>query len=146
MGKMGRDFLYQLYSLEQNEVDAFVTIGRDNLLHHIQADILELQDSSDPLALDASNRIVIEPKDNSFTLHLAHSVMREVEILHDNLLAMFANDKTLTPKDIIVMMPNIDLYAPYVQAVFASVERNVANSRYFLLQFQMSVHNKKILF
>lgn len=124
MGKMGRDFLYQLYSLEQQEVDAFVDINRDSLLHHIQADILELQDSSLPLALDASERTVIDKEDQSLSVHLAHSVMREVEILHDNLLAMFESDKSLTPKDIIVMVPNIDLYAPYVQAVFASVEKN----------------------
>jgi len=124
MGKMGRDFLYQLYSLEQQEVDAFVDINRDSLLHHIQADILDLQDSSLPLTLDPSERILIDKDDQSLSLHPAHSVMREVEILHDNLLAMFAADNSLTPKDIIVMVPNIDLYAPYVQAVFASVEYN----------------------
>ena len=122
MGKMGRDFLYQLYSLNQQEVDAFVEIERDNLLHHLQADILALQDSSSPLSLTACERTVIDADDHSLTIHLAHSVMREVEILHDNLLTMFANDASLTPKDIIVMMPNIDLYAPYVQAVFSSAD------------------------
>ena len=123
MGKMGRDFLFQLYALEQQEVDAFVDINRDSLLHHIQADILDLQDSSQVLTLEASQRISLSPDDSSITLHLCHSVMREVEVLHDNLLAMFAEDNTLTPKDIIVMVPNIDQYAPYVQAVFASVEQ-----------------------
>ncbi|MCK5819765.1 MAG: exodeoxyribonuclease V subunit gamma [Psychromonas sp.] len=121
MGKMGRDFLYQLYTLEQNEIDAFVDIDRDSLLHHLQADILALQDSSLPLDLDASSRIVIKDNDDSFCIHLAHSVMREVEILHDNLLSLFEKDRNLTPKDIIVMMPNIDLYAPYVQAVFSGL-------------------------
>ncbi|MGB5445298.1 MAG: exodeoxyribonuclease V subunit gamma, partial [Psychromonas sp.] len=123
MGKMGRDFLFQLYALEQQEMDAFVDITRDSLLHHIQADILDLQDSSQVLTLDASQRINISADDQSITLHLCHSVMREVEVLHDNLLAMFAENDTLTPKDIIVMVPNIDQYAPYVQAVFASVEQ-----------------------
>jgi exodeoxyribonuclease V gamma subunit len=124
MGKMGRDFLFQLYSLEQQEVDAFVDITRDSLLHHIQADVLDLQDSSQALSKDPSERISLVPEGNSLTLHLCHSVMREVEILHDNLLAMFADDNNLTPKDIIVMVPDIDQYAPYVQAVFASVEQN----------------------
>ena len=124
MGKMGRDFLFQLYSLDQQEVDAFVDIERDSLLHHIQADILDLQDSSCALSLDVSERIIIDADDKSLKVHQAHSVMREVEILHDNILAMFESDSSLTPKDIIVMVPNIDLYAPYVQAVFSSVERN----------------------
>jgi len=122
MGKMGRDFLYQLYSLEQNEIDAFVDINRDSLLHHIQADILELQDSSQALSLTALGRVVIEENDQSLSLHLSHSIMREVEVLHDNLLLMFNENSGLTPKDIIIMVPNIDQYAPYVQAVFRSVE------------------------
>ncbi|MFT6986369.1 MAG: exodeoxyribonuclease V gamma subunit [Psychromonas sp.] len=124
MGKMGRDFLYQVYALEQQEVDAFVDINPDNLLYHIQADILDLQDSSSPLCQDLSKRTLIDKDDQSLSVHLAHSVMREVEILHDNLLAMFASDKALTPKDIIVMVPNIDSYAPYLKAVFSSVEKN----------------------
>ena len=124
MGKMGRDFLYQLCLLEEQEVDAFVDVDRDSLLHHVQADILDLNNGSSALSLDASDRTPIELDDKSLTVHLAHSVMREVEILHDNLLAMFDADSRLTPKDMIVMVPNIDLYAPYVQAVFSSVERN----------------------
>jgi exodeoxyribonuclease V gamma subunit len=124
MGKMGRDFLYQMCVLEEREIDAFVDIERDNLLHHIQADILDLQDSCSPLTVDAAEREVIATDDQSLTIHLTHSVIREVEVLHDNLLAMFEADSNLTPKDIIVMVPNIDLYAPYVQAVFSSVERN----------------------
>lgn len=122
MGKMGRDFLYQLYSLEQNEIDAFVDINRDSLLHHLQADILELQDSSQALSLTASERVVIEADDQSLSVHLSHSIMREVEVLHDNLLAMFNENSALTPKDIIIMVPNIDQYAPYVQAMFSSVD------------------------
>ena len=131
MGKMGRDFLYQLYSLEQNEIDAFVEINRDSLLHHIQADILDLQDSSQALCLTASDRVVVDKNDRSLSLHLSHTVMREVEVLHDNLLAMLSEDDQLTPKDIIIMVPNIDQYAPYVQAVFANQAlHSGASSRY----------------
>jgi exodeoxyribonuclease V gamma subunit len=44
--------------------------------------------------------------------------MREVEVLRDQLLAMFEEDRSLEPKDIIVMTPDIDKYSPYIQAVF----------------------------
>ena len=44
--------------------------------------------------------------------------MREIEVLHDNLLAMFEEDPELLPKDIVVMTPDIELYAPFIQAVF----------------------------
>ncbi|WP_413692895.1 exodeoxyribonuclease V subunit gamma [Psychromonas sp. KJ10-2] len=126
MGKMGRDFLYQLYSLEQQEIDAFVDIDRDSLLHNIQADILELHDSSLSTLNDVSQRIEVADDDNSISLHVCHSVMREVEVLHDNLLAMFEQDPSLTPKDIIVMVPNIDAYAPYVEAVFSRTSSHVS--------------------
>ena len=121
MGAMGRHFLYQLYRLEQNEIDAFVDIEPDSLLHRLQADILALHDSSLSLDLATSDRAIIAMDDQSFSIHITHSVMREVEILHDNLLSMFESSPALTPKDIIVMMPNVDLYAPYVQAVFSGL-------------------------
>jgi exodeoxyribonuclease V gamma subunit len=44
--------------------------------------------------------------------------MREIEVLHDNLLAMFEEDPDLLPKDILVMTPDIESYAPVIQAVF----------------------------
>ncbi|WP_094752168.1 exodeoxyribonuclease V subunit gamma [Psychromonas sp. CD1] len=124
MGQMGRDFLYQLYCMDQNEIDAFVDIERDSLLHHLQADILSLQDSSQVLSLQAKDKLCVASGDKSLSVHVTHTIMREVEVLHDNLLAMFTRDSHLTPKDIIVMVPNIDQYAPYVQAVFNGVENN----------------------
>src|SRR5690606_3998875 len=50
--------------------------------------------------------------------HIAHSALREVEILHDRLLAAFDADPSLQPDDVIVMVPDIEKYAPYVDAVF----------------------------
>ena len=44
--------------------------------------------------------------------------MREVEILYDNILNMFEENSDLTPKDIVVMAPDIEKYAPYIKAVF----------------------------
>ncbi len=44
--------------------------------------------------------------------------MREVEVLRDQLLRMFEETPGLQPKDILVMMPDIESYAPYIQAVF----------------------------
>lgn len=43
-----------------------------------------------------------------------------MEILHDRSLAMLEADPTLTPRDIIVMVADIDSYSPFIQAVFGS--------------------------
>ncbi|STU61081.1 exodeoxyribonuclease V subunit gamma [Klebsiella pneumoniae subsp. ozaenae] len=92
-----------------------------NLLHNLQSDILELRNAAvagqsaeafahsrdkRPLALD----------DRSLSIHVCHSPQREVEVLHDRLLAMLEADPTLTPRDIIVMVADIDSYSPYIQA------------------------------
>jgi exodeoxyribonuclease V gamma subunit len=125
-GKLGRDYIYLLAGLERyEELDAFVDIAPDNLLHNLQSDILELRNAAvagqsaeafahsrdkRPLALD----------DRSLSIHVCHSPQREVEVLHDRLLAMLEADPTLTPRDIIVMVADIDSYSPYIQAVFGA--------------------------
>ena len=57
--------------------------------------------------------------DASIQIHSCHSPMREVEVLQDRLLALFESDPTLLPKDILIMTPDIETYAPYIQAVFS---------------------------
>jgi hypothetical protein len=52
-------------------------------------------------------------------VHVCHSPQREVEILHDQLLAMLQDDPELTPRDIVVMVADIDSYSPFIQAVLA---------------------------
>ena len=49
--------------------------------------------------------------------------MREIEVLYDNLLALFATEPELTPRDILVMAPDIGSYAPFIQAVFDTPEQ-----------------------
>ena len=65
------------------------------------------------------NKVSVQPEvDTSIQIHSCHSPMREIEVLHDNLLAMFEEDPDLLPKDIVVMAPDIESYAPFIQAVF----------------------------
>src|SRR5690606_9561937 len=85
-----------------------------SVLAQIQDDIRELRPL--PEILDES-RVVAE-NDKSISFHIAHSPLREVEILHDQLLAAFDSDPTLQPDDVIVMVPDIEKYAPLVDAVF----------------------------
>ena len=62
------------------------------------------------------------PADPSIAIHVCHSPMREVEVLYDQLLALFEADPTLEPADILVMAPDIESYAPFIQAVFGFPE------------------------
>ncbi|MBA8500485.1 exodeoxyribonuclease V subunit gamma [Escherichia fergusonii] len=125
-GKLGRDYIYLLSDLDNSrELDAFVDITPDNLLHNIQSDILELENRAvagvniEEFSRSDKKRL-LDPQDNSVTFHVCHSPQREVEVLHDRLLTMLEEDPTLTPRDIIVMVADIDSYSPFIQAVFGS--------------------------
>ena len=123
-GKLGRDYLEQLLLTEATPLDDFIEPQGQHLLGYIQSDIFNLtyRGSMEPLTpaqtLSDIGKRTIGKDDKSLCFHACHSPLREVEVLHDELLALFAQDKNLTPKDVIVMMPDVSLYSPYIAAVF----------------------------
>ena len=128
MGKLGRDFIDLLINYEHEAIEKFIPLPENHLLSHIQSDILQLREYDENALKEGltadlfkTEKITINPQDNSIQVHLCHSPMREVEVLHDQLLALFEMDATLQPKDIIVMMPNVETYAPFIEAVFDTI-------------------------
>jgi exodeoxyribonuclease V gamma subunit len=119
MGKLGRDYLYLLQEMGIDEVGLFSDSRYDSLLHAVQSDILELKNQTRDEKRD-STFTWGHQADRSIELHKAYSPIREVEILHDQLLAMFEEDSSLKPRDIIVMVPDVAAYAPYIDAVFGN--------------------------
>ncbi|WP_233115280.1 exodeoxyribonuclease V subunit gamma [Aggregatibacter actinomycetemcomitans] len=110
-GKLGRDFSYLLAQLEPNDISAYVEITPHNLLSQIQHRILHLTPNG-------STPLNYRENDRTLTFHSCHSMMREVEVLQDYLLHLLQQEPDLTPKDIIVMVADIDKYTPYIRAVF----------------------------
>ncbi|MEO7041190.1 MAG: exodeoxyribonuclease V subunit gamma [Gemmatimonadaceae bacterium] len=62
--------------------------------------------------------VVLDATDDSLTVHVCHSSMREMEVLRDQIFAAFAADPTLRPHDVLVLVPDTTTYAPLVEAVF----------------------------
>lgn len=60
------------------------------------------------------------PADGSLSLHACHGRLREVEALRDQILDLFEKDPTLEPRDVVVLAPDIEEYAPLIDAVFAA--------------------------
>ena len=132
-GKQGRDYINLLDSYDDpasyqglftgvngGRIDLFSDEPPTSLLAQLQNDILELR----PLNESREHWNPIEPaQDRSVRFHITHSPQREVEILHDQLLARFSADATLTPRDVIVMVPDINAYAPHIEAVFGQLQR-----------------------
>ena len=65
----------------------------------------------------AANR-TLEPADRSVQVHACHGPSRQVEVLREVVLGLLADDPTLEPRDILVMCPDIEAYAPLVEAAF----------------------------
>jgi len=114
MGTQGRDFLNMIAELGCDIKEEYLPPERSSLLTSVQADILDMLDAPKTVANDRT----VAGADGSIEIHACHSIMREIEVLHDNLLQMFHLDPQLHPRDILVMTPDIDAYAPFIQAVF----------------------------
>ncbi len=111
-GRLGRDFFDVVAELPCEEAHWFEEPEGGNLLSRIQSDILNLKDRQE------IEREIWGRADSSVQIHSCHSPMREIEVLQDNILQMFEQDPGLTPRDILVMTPDIEVYAPYIRAVF----------------------------
>jgi exodeoxyribonuclease V gamma subunit len=115
-GGLGRDFQRLLYADNvPDEDEAFVPAADDRLLGKLQNDLLTLRDRTGD-----DERESIPKADDSLEIQACHSPLREVEVLHDRLLALLDRHPDLEPRDLVVMTPDIDRYAPYVEAVFGS--------------------------
>jgi exodeoxyribonuclease V gamma subunit len=119
MGKLGRDFLDLVHAYQPRVVEQFVDPGTDTLLYGLQADILHGRRRGVP----ACSATPLRADDRSVQVHVCHSPMREVEVLHDQLLKLFETSADLQPADVIVMTPDIDAYAPCIEAVFGAGDR-----------------------
>lgn len=95
-----------------------------NALSRLQLDVLADIDRGGPEPSDtaaASQRIppvTLDADDRSVQFHACHGPPRQVEILHDALLHLFEGDPSLEPRDVLVMTPDIEAYAPHISAVF----------------------------
>lgn len=123
-GAQGREFFQLLEDLPLTFHDLFSGIERDTLLHKIQDDIYSL---SEPLnEKGMKERIPFD--DDTIQIHACYNPFREVEALHDILLSLFEKDSTIVPENVLVMTPDIETYAPYIEAVFEARDPKIPYS------------------
>ncbi|WP_340053751.1 exodeoxyribonuclease V subunit gamma [Pseudomonas sp. JAI120] len=133
-GKQGRDYINLLdhydepasyrhlfEGLNGGRIDLFNEEQPSSLLSQFQSDILELRPLAETREAWGPVDVAL---DRSVRFHVVHSAQREVEVLHDQLLARFSANPQLNPRDVIVMVPDINAYAPHIEAVFGQVPRH----------------------
>jgi exodeoxyribonuclease V gamma subunit len=88
--------------------------AEDTLLRRIQADVRADRRRTEPVPIPAG--------DHSIRIHACHGRARQVEVLRDAILGLLQEDPTLEPRDVIVMCPDIEAFAPLIQATFGAGE------------------------
>lgn len=117
LGQLGQDFQRLLLDVPDiQEQSLFLANGVGNQLQRIQDHILNLQQ---PQAL-----LVEDGLDDSIQIVGCHSPMREVEVLHDHLLSVLESGD-VAPQDVVVMIPDVASYAPFIDAVFNSQDSHM---------------------
>lgn len=119
MGTAGKDFFSFLETFDYHEpLDDLFNDPVDSsytMLSLLQSDIFNLvhrKKGQDKVA------VAVAKTDRSVSIHACHSPMREAQVLKDLLLNEFEKDPDLAPHDIIVMLPDIEVYASFIESVF----------------------------
>ncbi len=82
----------------------------DTVLHRLQADLVATD--------HPSVAGVPHAPDGSVQVHASHGPDRQVEVLRDVLCGLFVERPDLEPRDVVVICPRLDDYAPLVRAAF----------------------------
>ncbi|MDR6841748.1 exodeoxyribonuclease V subunit gamma [Pseudoxanthomonas sacheonensis] len=130
-GAAGRDFIGVLGSYEvvhpSGEIAAYADPeqrrddrpDRDSLLQRLQRDLLHRRPPPSTPWRDA-----VDVHDPSLQVHASPTRLREVQVLHDQLRGLLEDtryDPPLQPREIAVLAPDIDPYAPHIEAVFGGL-------------------------
>lgn len=127
-GKPGRDFLSLLTDLEPQQEDLYQSPEQAHLLGWVQKEVFQLsfRGSRQPLPVKdllkntgKYAKMLLDPADNSIEIHATHSRLRELEVLRDQICKWFDDGEVESLSDIIVMMPDVAVYAPLIEAVFS---------------------------
>ncbi len=93
------------------------------LLGRLQADVrADRSPPGPPLPREQDTRAPLDAGDRSVQVHACHGRARQVEVVRDAILHLLEEDPSLEPRDVIVMCPDIETFAPLIHATFGAGE------------------------
>ena len=112
LGNPAKETLELLQSrFDKNDFE-FIFHSKDNLntnLSLIQKYIMNELEDETPFKLQ---------NDSSLTVNSCYTPIRELEALYHKLLRLSTEDPGVLPKDILVLIPNLEDYSPFIASVF----------------------------
>jgi len=104
----------------------------NTVLHRLQRAIQRNEDDEVAgvvdLGHDATRRsnpvdgAMTERGDTSLQVHSCHGPVRQVQVMRDAILHELRSDPTLEPRDIVIMCPDVETFAPHIDAVFGDFQ------------------------
>ena len=143
LGTVARDFQvvlersvenYQDHGVFEDPVELFEDAGAaPTMLAQLQSDILQLRNRGaavvDARGLDLhAPPATVAADDHSIEIHACHGDLRQVQVLRDRLLALFEENPSLEARDVLVISPDIERFAPLIPAVFEPASAPTAGS------------------
>ncbi|MCF6386575.1 exodeoxyribonuclease V subunit gamma [Mycobacterium sp. MBM] len=112
LATLGRDLRELQRTLPVPDSDEYLSPATypDTLLGWLQSDI-----AADKMRPEGR---IYRTSDRSVQVHACHGPARQIDVLREVLLGLLADDPTLEPRDILVMCPDIETYAPLITAGF----------------------------
>ena len=92
---------------------------RTTLLRRLQAAVhADEAPPGQPLPGEKEHRELLDPDDDSVQIHSCHGRARQVDVVRDAILHLLDTHPELEPRDVIVMCPDIETFAPLIHAAF----------------------------
>ena len=138
-GRQSRDFVRQLDQFDDVQktkeefdhlkVELFDHEGGEpaNMLRRIQNQIRDLEPVQPWSLASRVDDSALKKADGSIVFHIAHSLTRELEVLHDQLLSLMqsqARTSPIDPKDIVVLCPHVGESKAAIQAIFGQYDKS----------------------
>jgi exodeoxyribonuclease V gamma subunit len=113
---LGRDGGYEVH-------EHSVASPPTTLLGMVQKDVRENREpAGEPPPGAEDPRPALGQCDRSIQVHSCHGRARQVEVMRDAILHLLDQDETLEPRDVILMCPDIETFAPLIAATFGAGE------------------------
>ena len=109
LGRDARELQLVLNTVDHQDVHHPLPARPDTLLGRLQNNIRDDH---------TTGRRRIGHDDRSVQIHACHGPARQVDVLREVLVGLLADDNTLEPRDVLVMCPDIEVYAPLIAAAF----------------------------
>ncbi len=132
LGRMGSEFQqllegsgeYQLGEWQDRDLFALpINIAKNN--HQLPSLLEQLQQQL--ISPEESIKLRREEEDNSLIFIECPGQRRQVEVIRDYILQCLSKDKTLEPRDVIIMTPQVELFAPLIASVFNDITATNVN-------------------